>query len=206
MEAPDGEPSPRWGRRAVLLSVAGAGAAVVAAAGFASGLLSYHPPSRDRAAPEVRESVPDVPAPGASSATEPPSSPAPPRPPLPSSSAPASRPGPSAPRSASPSAAPSSVSARPASPGRSAPVSATPTSTHAVAPVLHRGDHGPQVSELQERLRQLNLYGDEINGIFSGSVEDAVRIYQLARGIRGDTLGEYGPATRKSLEAETSQP
>ncbi|MFF3915678.1 peptidoglycan-binding protein [Streptomyces sp. NPDC001852] len=62
------------------------------------------------------------------------------------------------------------------------------------------------MTELQERLRQLNLYGDEIDGVFTRPVEDAVRNYQLARGIQGDALGVYGPATRKSLEAETAEP
>ncbi|MGV4987998.1 peptidoglycan-binding domain-containing protein [Streptomyces sp. NRAIS4] len=62
------------------------------------------------------------------------------------------------------------------------------------------------MTELQLRLRQLNLYGDEISGSYTHPVEDAVRNYQLARGIRGDALGVYGPATRKSLEAETSEP
>jgi murein L,D-transpeptidase YcbB/YkuD len=52
----------------------------------------------------------------------------------------------------------------------------------------------------------LNLYGDEISGVFTRPVEDAVRNYQLARGITADPYGEYGPATRKSLEAETTQP
>ncbi|MER6027980.1 peptidoglycan-binding domain-containing protein [Streptomyces sp. NPDC001851] len=81
----------------------------------------------------------------------------------------------------------------------------TPRTTPA-ATVLHRGDSGPEVTELQRRLRQVNLYGDRISGIFTRSVEDAVRTYQLARGIQGDPLGAYGPATRKSLESETSGP
>jgi peptidoglycan hydrolase-like protein with peptidoglycan-binding domain len=72
--------------------------------------------------------------------------------------------------------------------------------------VLRLGDRGPEVTGLQQRLRQLNLYGDQITGVFTRPVEDAVRNYQLARGVRGDTLGVYGPATRKSLEAETSEP
>lgn len=72
--------------------------------------------------------------------------------------------------------------------------------------MLQRGDRGPEVTELQQRLRRLDLYADRITGIFTRSVEDAVRTYQLARGIQGDTLGTYGPATRKSLEAETPSP
>ncbi|MCG0063580.1 peptidoglycan-binding protein [Streptomyces tricolor] len=75
-----------------------------------------------------------------------------------------------------------------------------------MAPVLRRGDTGPEVTELQQRLRQLHLYGDRPDGIFSRPVEDAVRTYQRARGITGDALGTYGPATRRSLESETTEP
>ncbi|EST24016.1 hypothetical protein M878_32120 [Streptomyces roseochromogenus subsp. oscitans DS 12.976] len=52
----------------------------------------------------------------------------------------------------------------------------------------------------------MNLYDDQIDGDYTRQVEDAVRTYQLARGIQDDTLGVYGRATRKSLEAETSAP
>ncbi|MFE8943681.1 peptidoglycan-binding protein, partial [Streptomyces sp. NPDC007856] len=196
----DGPPRPsrRSARRTVLLSVAGA----VTAAGFAGGLLSYHTPSRDRAAQEVRASVPEVSTPGPASPTARSASPAAPRSPVPPPAASASLPSPPATRTTSPTPAPSTATTRPAAPTASATARATP----ALAPVLQRGDHGPEVTELQYRLRQLNLYGDEVNGVFTPPVEDAVRTYQLARGIRGDALGVYGPATRKSLEAETSEP
>ncbi|WP_330340373.1 peptidoglycan-binding domain-containing protein [Streptomyces sp. NBC_00557] len=200
---PDVRPRPRSARRAVLVSVAGAGVAVVAAAGLASGLLSYHPPTRDRAAQEVRESVPDVRGSTPASPTAP-SSPAPPYSAVPTAQS--STPPPASP-SAKPSASPSptgsaSGTTRPASPT----ASTTTRSTPAAAPVLQLGDRGPEVAGLQQRLRRLNLYGDQITGVFTRPVEDAVRTYQLARGIRGDTLGVYGPATRKSLEAETAEP
>ncbi|WP_227025963.1 peptidoglycan-binding domain-containing protein [Streptomyces fodineus] len=84
--------------------------------------------------------------------------------------------------------------------------SANARTTPAVAPVLQPGDDGPEVAELQLRLRQLNLYADQIDGVYTRPVEDAVRNYQLARGIWSDPLGVYGPATRRSLEAETSEP
>ncbi|MER6067494.1 peptidoglycan-binding protein [Streptomyces sp. NPDC001817] len=197
------QPNRRSARRALLLSVIAAGMATVGAAGFASGLLSYHTPSRDRAAQEVRPSVPEVSTPGP---TAPASSPTPPRSPLPSPRVPASRPSRSATPSTSPDPAPSATPSRPASPSASTATFAAPRNTPAAAPVLQRGDQGPQVTELQERLRQLNLYGDEIDGVFTRPVEDAVRNYQLARGIQGDALGVYGPATRKSLEAETAEP
>ncbi|KOV92216.1 peptidoglycan-binding domain-containing protein, partial [Streptomyces sp. NRRL B-3648] len=105
--------------------------------------------------------------------------------------------------SPSPSPTPSHTASPTPSPTTASP---TPRTTPAVAPVLRRGDTGPQVTELQQRLRRLNLYGDQIDGVFSRPVEDAVRTYQLARGITGDLPGEYGAATRKSLEAETTRP
>ncbi|MGW1914227.1 peptidoglycan-binding domain-containing protein [Streptomyces sp. NPDC002076] len=191
-------PSRRSARRTVLLSVAGA----VMAAGFAGGLLSYHTPSRDRAAQEVRPSVPEVSTPGPASPTARSASPAAPRSPAPPPAASASLPSPPVTRTTSPTPSPSTTTTRPASPTASATARATP----ALAPVLQRGDHGPEVTELQDRLRQLNLYVGQVNGVFTRPVEDAVRTYQLARGIRGDALGVYGPTTRKSLEAETSEP
>ncbi|MGW3172061.1 peptidoglycan-binding domain-containing protein [Streptomyces sp. NPDC001153] len=211
---PNDDPSqsqhePPWPNRrgtTVLLCAAAAGTAL-AAAGFASGLFAYHAPSRDRAAQEVRQSVPEVSTPVPASPPAP-SSPAPSHRPVPPPTASAGPPSPPAtpstspPPSRSPSPSPPAVPSSPAS----TTASAAPRTTPAVAPVLHLGDQGPEVTELQQRLRQLNLYGDQIDGDFTRPVEDAVRTYQLARGVRGDTLGVYGPATRKSLEAETREP
>ncbi|MFB0617109.1 peptidoglycan-binding protein [Streptomyces sp. AGS-58] len=197
--------SPRRSRRTVLLAAGGAGIALVAAAAFA--LSSYHEPSRDRAAPEVRQSIPDAVAPGPAPASAPPAAPRSPAPPPPRSPSASADPSPSqGSASPSPSPTPSGSASGSASPTPSGTVSGTPHTTLAAAPVLRRGDTGPQVTDLQQRLRRLNLYGDRIDGVFTRPVEDAVRDYQLARGIRGDTLGEYGPATRASLESETSQP
>ncbi|MEU7410940.1 peptidoglycan-binding protein [Streptomyces sp. NPDC042638] len=201
----DGGPR-RRSRRTVLLATGGAGVAIVAAAGFA--LFSYHAPARDRAAAqEVRESIPDATtrAPAPVTAPEPPVAP---RSPAPSPSVSAD-PSPSA-TTVSPSPSPSATASGSASPtasaGPSTTVSGTPRTTPAVAPVLRRGDTGPEVTELQLRLRQLNLYADPVDGTFTRPVEDAVRTYQLARGILSDPLGEYGPATRKALESETTTP
>ncbi|MCH0565276.1 MULTISPECIES: peptidoglycan-binding protein [unclassified Streptomyces] len=72
--------------------------------------------------------------------------------------------------------------------------------------MLRRGDKGPEVTELQLRLRQLYLYGGDVNGRFNGRVEDALARYQWARGIRSDRLGVYGRETRSMLEAETREP
>ncbi|WP_225830767.1 peptidoglycan-binding protein [Streptomyces sp. NK08204] len=192
-------------RRTALLSVAGAGATVVAVtvAGLASGLFGYQAPSRDRAAPEVRESVPDVTASDA----------VPPSPPSSPSSTVARQPTRSASRSAArgrsgaPTPSAPTPTVTPSTPGTSSETASGSPDTVPAAPlVLRRGDKGPEITELQLRLRQLNLYGDQANGVFTRPVEDAVRRYQLARGIQGDDPGTYGPATRASLESETSQP
>ncbi|MFI5688263.1 peptidoglycan-binding protein [Streptomyces sp. NPDC051636] len=204
--AVDGEPR-RRPRPALLLSVAGALAALVAAAGFASGLFSHATPSRDGAAPqEVRESVPDArtsaPAPSASTHTASP----PPRSASPSQS-------PSSSPSATPSSSASTTSPPSPSPTRSTEPTrtATPANTPAPAaptpePVLRPGDRGPEVTELELRLRQLNLYAGPVDADYTSEVEDAVRTYQWARGIRTDDLGVYGTATRTRLESETSEP
>ncbi|MET9817459.1 peptidoglycan-binding protein [Streptomyces sp. NPDC006355] len=210
------EPGPRPGRRrrAVLLAAAGACVAVVTAAGYASGLFSYESPSRDTALPDdIRASVPDAPSssaastPPEASASAPPSAPA------------APPPSPSRTGSPSPSSSPSAPSASP-SPSGSASPSAPPTSATATDPgrtspddrridgpaVLRRGDRGPQVAELQQRLRQVYLYDEDADGSFDDRLEEAVRTYQWSRGIRTDDLGVYDEETRERLESETREP
>ncbi len=207
-------------RKGVLLSAAGAVVVIVGVAGFAGGLFSYESPSRDDALPdEVRASVPDpspseetTPAPGASA----PSAPS-------ASAAPSASPSASASAEASPSASPP-PSASGASPTPSASTDPTPTtSTTApsddtppqpdqggIAPApdttLHPGDQGPAVVELQQRLSQLYLFTRTPNGSYDQHLEQSVRTYQWARGIRSDELGVYGPETRRKLESETHRP
>ncbi|MFF7092939.1 peptidoglycan-binding protein [Streptomyces rubradiris] len=199
-EAADPGPGPR-SRRTLLLAGGGLGVALLAATAFA--LTSYRTPTHDRAAQEIRQSIPadptrapattPAPAPPAAPPAPPPSSPAPTTPtPSPATTSPSPTPTPS--RSPSPTPTPSPTA------------SSVPPTTPAAPPVLRRGDTGPEVTELQQRLRRLNLYGDRIDGIYTRPVEDAVRTYQLARGIKEDPLGEYGPATRRSLEKETGTP
>lgn len=207
-DAPTDEPEAgrprRRSRRTVLLAAGGAGAAVVAVAGFA--LFSYRAPARDQVVQEVRESIPETTTRAPSSAPAP-APPVTPRPPLSSPSATAD---PSPSRGSAPpsptATASASASRAAASPTPSTTPSGTPGTTPSAPPVLRRGDTGPEVTELQQRLRQLNLYGDQVNGTFTRPVEDAVRNYQLARGITSDDLGTYGPATRRSLESETTEP
>jgi hypothetical protein len=210
---------PRGRRRGVLLSVAGAVVVVVGAAGYASGLFSYESPSRDGALPdEVRASVPAPSAPASSTAPEPSATSAEPATASPSASVSAS-PSPSPSSSPSPSPSPSASSTSPG-PSRSPEPTATTPSAPALAPggdgedddrydgggTLHRGDRGAEVTELQQRLAQLHLYTGDIDGTYNHQVEDSVRTYQWARGIRTDELGVYGEATRHMLESETHQP
>ncbi|NKI43074.1 peptidoglycan-binding domain-containing protein [Streptomyces physcomitrii] len=120
--------------------------------------------------------------------------------PTPSSSAPAS---PSATPSKKPS--PTRTTAPPPPPPRPKPT----TSRSAMrpkpvaVPVLRAGSRGPEVAELQRRLRQAYLYAGPYDGVYDTRVENAVRGYQFTRGISSDPSGVYGTATRKSLEGNT---
>ncbi|CAL9409982.1 hypothetical protein SUDANB58_01623 [Streptomyces sp. enrichment culture] len=214
----DGQPRRR--RRGVVASVAAA-AVAVAVAGYAGGLFSYETPSRDGALPqEVRAGVPE-PSAGAVSPA-----------PAPGGTGPSARPASASPSpsadASSSASAPASASASPsgASPSVTPSRSASPTTTGTTArptgtaeqpqeeddghdeggSVLRRGDRGPQVAELQGRLREVHLYAGDIDGVFDHRVEDAVRTFQWTRGIRSDEPGVYGPQTRQRLEAETSEP
>ncbi|MBQ1094152.1 peptidoglycan-binding domain-containing protein [Streptomyces sp. B93] len=205
-------------RRTVLLGAAAAVVAVVAAAGLANGVFSYDTPSRDDAMPQdVREAVPEA-EPGAESSSAQPATGAP------ASTAPTSTaPSPSASDSASASASPTSASpSASSSPTTEAPATTRPpttaaatatvgpreedTPTASAGPVLRRGDRGPEVTELQQRLRQLWLFNGDANGYYSRHLEDAVSAYQWTRGIDTDEHGVYDAGTRARLEAETAEP
>ncbi|WP_279329389.1 peptidoglycan-binding domain-containing protein [Streptomyces sp. OS603R] len=201
-------------RRGALIAASGAVVAVLGAAGWASGLFSYETPSRDTAAPDdVRASVPDASpeAPSAEPSSEGPSA-------SPSASASTSE-SPSASASASGSPSPSASSSAPSASATAEP-SVTPSAGGAssapavapepeepvdTAPVLRRGDRGPEVVELQQRLRMVWLYQGDTDGRYSRRVEEAVRHYQWSRGIH-EELGVYGPQTRSRLESETATP
>nr|WP_202501886.1 peptidoglycan-binding domain-containing protein [Streptomyces sp. SID5785] len=119
----------------------------------------------------------------------------------PSASAPATSSVPPAPSptrtSASPTATREPTSAPP-SPTRTAPGAREDT-----AGTLRRGDRGPAVTDLQRRLKQLNLYTGEPNGTYNSPTEWAVRTYQISRGIPTRERGAYDALTRTVLEAET---
>jgi hypothetical protein len=204
-EPPAGEEPPGNVRRTVALLVAGAGVAVLVVVAVASGLFSYDTPSRNTALPtDVREAVPDARTTEPSRTPSPSTASASPTSASPSASVSASAsPSPSpSPSSASPTPTPTST---PTPSATSARATASPEAPAESAPVLRRGDRGPEVTELQLRLRQLYLYNDEPDGHFDEPVEQALRNYQWSRGLQ-DELSVYGPKTRRMLEAETREP
>ncbi|GAA1904912.1 hypothetical protein GCM10009837_30560 [Streptomyces durmitorensis] len=200
----DDGPEPRRGRKGLYAGV-GAAVAVVAVAVLATFLLTPDKPQRDEALPDAPTHAVDAPS---GSATE-----SEPRTATPSRSrsataeaspTPSAPPSPSASRTASASAKPRTTPP----PSRS-----TARATGSVEPappsadgVLRRGDRGPEVKELQQRLRQLYLYMGEPNGNYNTQVADAVTRFQYARGTQGDGQGVYGRETRAALERETSEP
>ncbi|MFI0786704.1 peptidoglycan-binding protein [Streptomyces lydicus] len=90
----------------------------------------------------------------------------------------------------------------PGSPGPSTAPAPVPTGPI----VLREGSSGPEVAELQARLRQLALYADTANGRYDADVRAAVSRYQRSYGVQGDPDGVYGARTRASLEARTQEP
>ncbi|MBW8796322.1 MAG: peptidoglycan-binding protein [Streptomyces sp.] len=203
VEPPDAPEEPRRrSRRTLLLAVAGAVVAVLAAAGFVSGLFARLTPERDGAAPQdVRESVPDVPPSTASPSVAAPTTSRPSESASASASASPSR------SAAASSAPPSPTDARSATPTRSTPTATASATAQPSSPaVLRPGDSGAQVTELQLRLKQVGLYSGDADGHYDSKTESAVRTYQLTRGILTDESGVYGAATRAALESETTKP
>jgi murein L,D-transpeptidase YcbB/YkuD len=91
----------------------------------------------------------------------------------------------------------------------SATPTTAPTSSGAPDPdgsgTLRQGDSGPQVTDLQERLRRIpNVYDDgPTDGTYGTTLTAAVARFQLWYGIRGDEDGVYGDDTRRDLESRT---
>ncbi|MEW2486616.1 peptidoglycan-binding domain-containing protein [Streptomyces sp. NPDC048411] len=200
---------PRRRRPFAVLAVGAAVVGVVGTAAFAGGLFGggNGDSERDRALPSPQvSSVPDAPlspdaSPSASASSSASSSAS-------ASASPSASVSASASTSLSPSA--SAASSRPPAPSASATVS-QPTGTSTapplgkpLGPTLQRGDHGPEVAELQRRLQEVWLYQGPDNGNYADRVESAVRVYQSHKSIEGDPPGVYGPSTRSALEAETT--
>ncbi|RNL74063.1 peptidoglycan-binding protein [Streptomyces sp. I6] len=190
---------------------AGAVAAVLLTAAYASGLLTKDGGGDDRALPDgettapfvsAAPEAPEAPLPASPSRTR---SVSPSVPPSPSEPAPASAPAPSATGQSSP--VPLAAGPTPAQ-ATATPTGATPPGPSSPVPgvTLRRGDDGPEVVELQERLEQAGFYRGRHDGRYNRRVEDAVAAYQYDNGIQDDPEGVYGPATRRALEAETGHP
>ncbi|WP_306471652.1 peptidoglycan-binding domain-containing protein [Streptomyces sp. b94] len=221
--APVPTPAPSQRQRPfVVLAAAAAVAAVVGTAAFAGGLFGGAEDRTDEALPETTTSVPDAEdGPAASVAPSPSASAAAPRTPSASATASASPSASASPKEKSqeptPTGSASASASASASPGRSP--SATPggdTPTEAptaeqpppaiAAGTLRPGDRGPQVAELQNRLREIGrwLYSGPSDGDYTDRVAYSVAYYQSYMGVHGDPTGVYGPNTRKLLEAQTS--
>lgn len=87
-----------------------------------------------------------------------------------------------------------------------APVPTTPATEDPDGPgTLREGHSGPEVTELQERLRRIpNVYEDgPAHGRYDAELTEAVARFQLWYGIRGDETGVYGDDTRLDLESRT---
>lgn len=191
-------------RRPAVLVATGA-AAAVAAALIGTDALSggtrdrAAPPDRSTASPGAALPTGGAPTPGGTA-----SSPAAHRSPSPEatatgpSTATVRLPGTGRPRTPAPTRASGSVSVPPGSPVPSVP----PTGP----PVLREGAAGPEVTELQGRLRQLGLYQGAGGGRYDAEVRAAVSRYQRRHGVTGDPDGVYGPRTRASLESRTDEP
>ncbi|WP_030323261.1 peptidoglycan-binding domain-containing protein [Streptomyces sp. NRRL B-3229] len=97
---------------------------------------------------------------------------------------------------------------RPSATAPAAPVP-TPTPSGAGDPdgagTLREGDRGPEVTDLQERLRHIpNVYDNgSTDGTYDATLAAAVARFQLWYGIRGDEDGVYGDDTRHDLESRT---
>ncbi|MBQ1117363.1 peptidoglycan-binding protein [Streptomyces sp. C3-3] len=205
---------PRRRRPFGALAVGAAVAAVVGTAAFAGGLFGGDD-STDEALPEATTSAPDTEdEPAASVAPSPTASATPPRT-QPPSATPSASPSASASPTKSREPAPTATATASASASASAsPTASAPPAAPSAAPPagltggsLRPGDRGPEVAELQIRLRTVGewLYSGPVDGSsYSDQVAYSVAVYQSYKAIQGDPTGVYGPNTRRALEAETN--
>ncbi|MFC8537390.1 peptidoglycan-binding protein [Streptomyces sp. NPDC057249] len=214
-------PDPVAPRRRKPFAAVIAGAAVVAVVGtaaFVGGLFNGDGGGEadlDQALPSTVTSLPeesDEAAPSASSSA----SASPSRSASPTSSASASAsPSTSASASASPSRSATASSSAPGAGTAASPSAAASSSGPAegVAPppespddegTLRRGDQGPEVAELQNRLREAWVYNGPVDSAYGERTERAVSDLQTWWNIEGDPEGVYGPNTRSALEARTT--
>jgi peptidoglycan hydrolase-like protein with peptidoglycan-binding domain len=126
--------------------------------------------------------------------------------PTPSASTPVSPPAPAP--EASPPAAPTPAPApapepapAPAAPAPAAPTPELPPPAPPEPAALRRGDEGPAVLALQQRLADLGYFMPAVDGSFGAGTQQAVWALQKAAGLGRDGL--VGPATQAALDAGT---
>jgi hypothetical protein len=112
-------------------------------------------------------------------------------------------------------ATPAPPTATSAGPAPATPAPGTPAVTETPPPAdagdpdgpgtLRRGDTGPEVTDLQERLLSVpDVYHDgSTSGTYDTTLTEAVARFQLWYGISGDETGVYGDDTRHALESRT---
>ena len=71
-------------------------------------------------------------------------------------------------------------------------------------PVLRTGSRGDEVKLLQEKLKSLGYYTDEIDGQFGGATKNAVIEFQQANGLEAD--GMVGSETKAVLYSSDAKP
>ncbi len=67
-------------------------------------------------------------------------------------------------------------------------------------PILKQGSSGPDVTNLQQKLKDLGFDPNGIDGNFGGDTEAAVIAFQQANGLQAD--GKIGPNTRAALQLD----
>jgi hypothetical protein len=204
-------------RRSLVVAAAAVAASALAAGAVAvTGQMTGSEPRTDRAMPpDQSTAMPDVELPkevagvtGTASKSAPRHVPAP----AVTTTAAAS----SAPTAPPATPAPSSSPATPATPLATAPASQiplpsttvpttppVPTTVPAGPQILTLGDNGAAVADLQQRLIDVWVYHEHVDGHFDGDVQQAVATFQIWYGVRGDPPGVYGAATRSVLEHQT---
>ncbi len=69
-------------------------------------------------------------------------------------------------------------------------------------PILRQGSSGPDVTALQQRLKDLGFDPNGVDGNFGAGTRDAVIAFQQSKGLQAD--GVAGPATLASLQTDES--